>query len=90
MKYPVILLFLVACAATQRTETVIEPDAERACANLRRPEVHCPEGFGSAGGVSCAEIVSRRHALMPLPLTCWANATSAPEAMGCGSLRCIR
>lgn len=79
---------VIACTDRDpRYPVEIIPDAESACANLRT--LSCPEGYGSIGGVSCSEIVSRRHALKSLPLACWMTAKTVVEAKGCGSLRCI-
>ncbi len=66
----------------------LERSALEACANLRR--IGCPEGHGSLGGVTCAEIVIRANALRQLPLECWIGAPDVVAAKGCGSLRCVK
>lgn len=60
----------------------------RACANLAA--LGCPEGSGSLGGEPCSVTCQRASELRPLPVACWAAATSTAEAKACGSLRCIR
>lgn len=60
---------------------------DEACSNLR--SIGCPEGFGSINGMSCERTLTLATDLRPLPVVCWAHARNAPEAQGCGSLRCI-
>ncbi len=80
---------MLACRGVATPEyPPVTSEVTAACSNLNR--LGCPEGKGSVGGVSCVEIVARRHDLRPLPLTCWASADSISIAMGCGSLRCLR
>lgn len=81
-------LILVGCEApaTPSSDPTATPDT--ACENLR--SIDCPEGFGSPGGVSCVEVLTRSSARRPLPIGCWAHARSVAEAKGCGSLRCVR
>lgn len=57
-----------------------------ACDHLKA--IGCPEGKGSLAGHSCAPVCVESMNLRPLPLACWANASSQDAARACGSLRC--
>lgn len=59
-----------------------------ACSNLRT--LDCPEGKGAMSGETCERVCVRANELRPLPVACWAAATTVAAAKGCGSLRCVR
>lgn len=92
---------VVGCPLSDR-QTPVEPDypppppwmadvpagCSSACSNLRT--LDCPEGKGSMSGETCERVCIRANELRPLPLACWAAATTVAAAKGCGSLRCVR
>jgi hypothetical protein len=61
-----------------------------ACANLRKPAVHCAAAIGVDGGEDCAR--SCRHArdsrLMPLDIPCATKARTLQEAHSCKGWGC--